>query len=380
MIELDGGKMRHKRKRAFSYLAMLLLLGTCLFVPSVGAAGKNFIDFDQADFGFDSVSYLVDQEVIDGYPDGRFQPNKPVNRAETAVMFQRALELEASVSGVTFKDVPNDAYYMEAAAAAKEAGIFEGTGNGVFGPFDQLTREQMASVLVRAFDLKPVDSIGVQIADDDQILPVHLQNVTILYQNGVTEGIGNGKFNPKGSVTRAQFSVFLHRVLQEIDGFDNSEEQPETQPGTQPGGNTAPGGGGGSVGEVETKVTQSYVKTTEGLVTGDVDNSQDEIVITYNLSSEKNESKILSGSISVSEESTLTLTDFPVPDEFLGLGVGDEMDQKLQKGENSLAFAAKIGSISFTLIRGLLGNFDVKGTLEDHVGNSKDITINFIVE
>lgn len=385
MIELGGGKMKQRRKRVISYFSILLILGAVLFVPSVGATGKTFTDFHQEDFGYDSVSYLVDKGIIDGYPDDSFKPNKSVNRAETAVMFQRALELETPVGGISFKDVPENAYYKEAAAAVKEAGIFEGTGNGIFGPSDQLTREQMASVLVRAFDLKPVAAVEVQMTDTDKILSVHLQDVKVLYQNGITKGIGNGKFDPKGSVTRAQFSVFLHRVLEEIDGSDNNEEPTENENGQNPSpvhNNNGSTGNGNTNNEEEAeipqlKVTQSHLVTTSGTVAGEVEDNNDRVKISYDLTKEADGNSILAGSITVSRGSTLTLKEFP---SLISLFFDSEVSQQLKEGKNSLTFADKISSVDFSMIRSFLGNFTVEGTLEDEDGNIVDIEIAFIVK
>ena len=62
--------------------------------PSAGAAGKSFTDYQKGEFGFEAVSYLVDEGIVNGYLDNRFRPNQEVNRGETAIMFQRALKLK----------------------------------------------------------------------------------------------------------------------------------------------------------------------------------------------------------------------------------------------------------------------------------------------
>ena len=79
-----------------------------------------------------------------------------------------------------------------------------------------LTREQMASVLVRAFDLKPKSGVNVTINDLAKISASHVDDVKVLYQNGVTVGKANGVYAPKDGVTRAEFSVFMYRALMEL--------------------------------------------------------------------------------------------------------------------------------------------------------------------
>ena len=105
--------------------------------------------------------------------------------------------------------------FADAAAATKAAKIFEGSSNGTFDAKDNLTREQMASVLVRAFNLKPISGVNVTINDLDQISTSHVDDVRILYQNEVTKGKLDGGYDPKDGVTRAEFSVFMYRALLE---------------------------------------------------------------------------------------------------------------------------------------------------------------------
>lgn len=79
---------------------------------------------------------------------------------------------------------------------------------------DPLTREQMASVLVRAFDLKedPAKNSLSKVKDANQILPGHRQDVKVLYDLSITSGKDNGKYAPKDSITRVEFVTFLDRI------------------------------------------------------------------------------------------------------------------------------------------------------------------------
>ena len=79
-----------------------------LFVSSAGAAGKSFTDYQKGEFGFEAVSYLVDEGIVNGYLDNHFRPSQEVNRGETAIMFQRALDLKSPANGSSFKDIPAD--------------------------------------------------------------------------------------------------------------------------------------------------------------------------------------------------------------------------------------------------------------------------------
>lgn len=351
-----------KRITHLSRVIILFLIGFTLFISSAGATGKSFSDYQSGAFGYDEVTYLVDKGIIQGYEDQTFKPNRNINRGQTAVMFQRALGLEASVAGTSFVDVPVTSTYAEAAAAAKAAGIFTGKVDGSFGPADLLTREQMASVLVRAFGLQPAADAAVTIPDQNKVSPSHLENVKVLFQNGVTTGRANGMFDPKGFVTRAQFSVFMHRALE----LQKEEVIPEEVP--KP------------VEEVvELEITDSKLRTTNKTVSSDISSSGNDIELTFDLSKVSDEDKIVSGSIKVSADSTFTVTKIPSPIN-LFVPVGEE--QELSEGENKLSFAEEIGAtgIKFKLIREFFDEFEVGATLEDENGDKKDLTIRFILK
>ncbi|RXJ02266.1 S-layer homology domain-containing protein [Anaerobacillus alkaliphilus] len=204
------------RKMTATYIR--LLLAVVLLLPIMtwanpASAQVTFTDYKPGEFGYANVITLANQGIIKGYDDGSFRPNHRLNRADAAVLFQRALKLPAA-QGTSFKDVRTGLYYTSAAAATKQAGIFRGNPDGTFGPTDRLTREQMASVLVRAFELKPVSTTSVKINDQRLIAQAHLQDVITLYQNGVTKGKPGDVFDPKGFVTRAEFTVFLFRAME----------------------------------------------------------------------------------------------------------------------------------------------------------------------
>ncbi|QOY37005.1 S-layer homology domain-containing protein [Anaerobacillus isosaccharinicus] len=282
-------------------LAMVTLLLPLLTWtnPTATSAQAKFTDYKPGDFGYANVITLAEQDIIKGYPDGSFRPNHRLNRADSAVLFQRALKLKAPTHTTSFKDVPQGLYYTSAAAATKEAGIFKGSSNGTFGPMDLLTREQMASVLVRAFQLKPVSTNTVVINDQKSISASHLIDVITLYQNDVTKGKSGNVFDPKGVVTRAEFSVFLFRAMElKKDGVDIGDP-------IQPG----PGAPGGTPVTGVPSVSSAHLTTSTGKqITGVVNDTETATTISFDLSAEPNKATLRDGKITVTESGTMTLS------------------------------------------------------------------------
>lgn len=182
--------------------------------PAASAAEVKFTDVGENFWAATEIYALVEAGVINGYPDGTFKPGQDIIRGQAANLLTDALDLEIPSDLNAFPDVSEKSAFAEGAAATKAAGIFTGS-EGKFGAGDVLTREQMASVLVRAFDLKANDK-EVSFTDWDKISPSHRENVKILAQNDITTGKGDGSFDPKSAINRAQFVTFLYRAMGEV--------------------------------------------------------------------------------------------------------------------------------------------------------------------
>ena len=78
-------------------------------------------------------------------------PNGTINRAQMVTMLWCAMGQPATASGASFADVPADSYYAQAVAWAIENGITAGVGNGRFDPNSTCTctRGQIATFLYR---------------------------------------------------------------------------------------------------------------------------------------------------------------------------------------------------------------------------------------
>ena len=88
-----------------------------------------------------------------GVSDGA-NPNGTINRAQMVTMLWRAMGQPAAASGASFADVPADSYYAQAVAWAVENGITAGVGGGRFDPNSTCTRAQIVTFLYRSYQSK----------------------------------------------------------------------------------------------------------------------------------------------------------------------------------------------------------------------------------
>ena len=115
----------------------------------------SFTDVGQYHPYRQAILNLADREVIEGYNDNTFRPDEPVWRQHFAKMIVLSLELPVSEADVCpFGDVskggPTTLYPDNYIAVAAEQGITKGIGGGRFGPYNNITRAQVVTMSVRA--------------------------------------------------------------------------------------------------------------------------------------------------------------------------------------------------------------------------------------
>ena len=144
--------MRTLKKSLCLVLALVMVLGLC--VIGTNAAYAQYTDKAKIDY-VEAVEVLTGLEVIEGYPDGSFNPTANVTRAEAAAMIARMMlgrekADKLPVGDVKFTDVPETNWAAKYIAFCANRGIIVGMGDGTFRPSENVTGTQMATMLLRA--------------------------------------------------------------------------------------------------------------------------------------------------------------------------------------------------------------------------------------
>ncbi|BDG45717.1 S-layer homology domain-containing protein [Parageobacillus sp. KH3-4] len=186
-------------------------------VGPVVASAASFSDVNPSDPHAENISALVELGYIKGFTDGTFKPYESITRGQVAKIFARILKdqgFQVPEDKKAFDDVPVDAKdqeLVEAAAIVKAAGVMTGT-DGKLNPGQPITRQQMAKVLVEAFDLTRPADFKSQLGDLDKADPSFRDYIQTLEANGITKTADNN-YRPTDTVTRAAFSSFVKRAL-----------------------------------------------------------------------------------------------------------------------------------------------------------------------
>ncbi len=117
----------------------------------------SFNDVSPNAWYYGAVDYAVSNGLMNGVGGGNFAPDSPMTRAMLVTVLWR-YEGEPKEGKNTFTDVPDGQWYTQAVAWAAANGIVGGVGNGRFDPNGNITREQMAAILFRYADGKKLDT------------------------------------------------------------------------------------------------------------------------------------------------------------------------------------------------------------------------------
>ena len=160
------------------------------------------------------VNDMAERGIVSGVTDTTFEPDRPVTRAEFAALITRALHLNSSISA-GFSDVESGTWYAAPVNAAANAGLLQGYG-GSFRPEDLITREEMAVVIVKAYQFQEKETIRGQLdrfADREEIAQWAADYVDQAVSVGLISGMTADTFAPKENATRAQAASLLKRLL-----------------------------------------------------------------------------------------------------------------------------------------------------------------------
>ena len=179
-----------------------------------------FADLQMTSWYHDGVHWALENSVMNGVGSGRFEPDTPTSRAMIVTMLHRIEGEPTSDLAITFEDVPEDQWYTEAIRWAVAERIVNGYSDEVFGPNNDLTREQLAAILCRYAQYKGMDTGAGEaapltgFADVAQVSDWAVPSVCWAVDAGIINGVDRDKLSPGTDASRAQVATMLMRFLQ----------------------------------------------------------------------------------------------------------------------------------------------------------------------
>lgn len=182
-------------------------------------AGTTFSDVPSGHRFSNEINTLAARGVLAGYGDGRFGPEDPVKRAQMAKILTIALgghtaAIEATQA--TFTDVArsSDPYPFDFVEEAAARAWVQGFGDGTFHPYANVTRAQLALMLVRAGELPPPPADFQSPFTD--VPGFAAEAVRTAFFHGITAGKTATTFDPFSPATRSQVARLVFTLLEEL--------------------------------------------------------------------------------------------------------------------------------------------------------------------
>ena len=176
-----------------------------------------FKDVKESDWCYDDIMYVYEQGLMVGTKSGTFSPNLSLTRGMMATIIWRMEGSPAPTAAASFRDVPSGIWCADAIAWTAEHSIFLGYGDHSFKPNEQITRQQLVTILYRYTDYlgKDVTASGdlSGFRDTDQLASWAETPMRWAVGTGLIRGKTTTTLDPRSSATRAQVAAILHRFL-----------------------------------------------------------------------------------------------------------------------------------------------------------------------
>ena len=208
------------KKRWLPVLLAALLVGLVL---TGNAASLPFADVSKGAWYYDAVQYVYENDLFSGTSGTTFEPQTPMTRGMLVSVLWRLDGKPAVPAENPFTDIAPRVWYTSGVLWAASEDIVSGMGGGIFAPNENITREQMASIMMRYAAYKGIavearaDLSGY--ADSGKISKWAKQSVSWANAVGILSGQEAGAqlvMEPQGEATRAQVASILMRFKQNV--------------------------------------------------------------------------------------------------------------------------------------------------------------------
>lgn len=230
--------MRHKFLSVL--LSGALLLGS---IPTAFAADPSAMTDISGHWAEENIGWVMENDLFNGVSETEFSPDGSMTRG----MFVTVLGRYAGISPdeyaeenaqELYKDVSPNRYYAPYINWATQLGIANGTAAETFSPDEPVTREQMATLILRfasifGFEIIPTtENVAEAFTDFDTVGNYARDAVETMRQTGLLNGMrqpdGTYIFSPKTNATRAQCATIFRRISNALIPGDTQAIPPES--------------------------------------------------------------------------------------------------------------------------------------------------------
>ena len=225
-------------------LLMVIVMTLCAGLTVSAKDVSDYNDVHENDWHYSYVKDVSEQGLMTGLNDTTFGPSQKLARSQFATIIYRMYGSPQTSYKALFNDVTDGNFYSVPVTWASQFGVITGytDGSGNFGSADDITREQLATMLYRyadklGYDLS-VSETANNFPDKSSVSAFAIDGMNWCISKGIITG-DQGKINPQGTVNRAvcatmisRFHNYLSKSSSETDNPDSTPSQPDNSGST----------------------------------------------------------------------------------------------------------------------------------------------------
>lgn len=174
-----------------------------------------YSDIEEYDWAKTAIYALTKEGVLTGTGNGRFEPERNVNREEFVAMAVRGFDITAEEKEIPFTDVSENDWHFETTKRAWSFGLISGISENSFGSGMEIKRQDIFVIMYNivkelGISLKKVRE-AAEFTDSGDISDYALEAVSALYEAGIVNGYGD-TIKPLKSATRAEAAKMIYEI------------------------------------------------------------------------------------------------------------------------------------------------------------------------
>lgn len=180
----------------------------------------NFTDIKESDWFYQAVKFALEKGLFKGTSETSFSPNESMTRAMLVTVLHRLEGLPEISAENNFTDVKDKEWYTDAILWASENSIVKGYGDGLFGTNDDISREQVATILMRFAKLQGLDTSKradfSDYSDASKISSWAQDAMEWANAYNLIKGRSATSLAPQSTATRAEVASILQRFVEDF--------------------------------------------------------------------------------------------------------------------------------------------------------------------
>ncbi|NOU67525.1 hypothetical protein GC096_26140 [Paenibacillus sp. LMG 31461] len=180
---------------------------------------KQFVDVPNDHWASDVIKQLAAKQIVNGTSSTTFEPNREVSRADFTALLVRALKL-TSKGDIAFSDVTESDWFFNEVSIAVKAGIVEGKTDSIFDSVSSISREEMITMLMRAYQIHHNEAAALtssNFIDENMISSWALPHVKSAKMLNLVQGREGNLFVPHGVGYRAEAAQMIYNLMNVLE-------------------------------------------------------------------------------------------------------------------------------------------------------------------